>query len=104
MAKYQLVEYDVWGNPTDGFDVNNTYKTDVEYEISDSDTDSDIIRKLCTEEKIFPSVYSIHGETRTFLNPESESKVRIGFEDEFFIEIENDETGEPIARLDLVED
>ena len=105
MAKYQLVTYDVWGNPEDGLEVNNVYRYDVFYDISDTETNEEIIHRLCTEEKQFPSIYSTHGQTATFLKPEAESKVEIvnDFQD-FAIELADTETGEPIGRLELVEE
>jgi hypothetical protein len=44
--KYELIIYDVWGNKTDGYEVNNAFTTGDHIEINDSDSDEDIIRGL----------------------------------------------------------
>ncbi len=37
MFEYQLVEYDVWGNAKDGYDINNFYCTDVKVRVKKDD-------------------------------------------------------------------
>lgn len=104
MAKYELIEYDTWGNEQEGFEVNNVYRTGIIYEISDTETDEEIIKRMCTEEKQFPSGISIgQYNAATWLNPEAESQVRIAndFQD-FAIEFEL-ENGYMLGRLELVE-
>jgi len=44
--KYQVYDYDVWGNEKDGFDVNNVFKTPYVVEISEKDFDKEVIGRL----------------------------------------------------------
>tara|TARA_Y100000593_G_C4216702_1_gene289595 strand:+ start:615 stop:896 length:282 start_codon:yes stop_codon:yes gene_type:complete len=44
--KFELINYDVWGNPQDGFEVNNAYSTGIVIDISENDTDKTILKKL----------------------------------------------------------
>jgi hypothetical protein len=44
--KFEIINYDVWGNPTDGFEVNDSYRTDLFINIEESDTDKEILKKL----------------------------------------------------------
>lgn len=44
--KYEVITYDVWGNKRDGYEVNDAYHTGEIVDVSDSDSDKDIIRKL----------------------------------------------------------
>lgn len=46
MPIYQVYDYDVWGNSKDGFEVNNIFKTPYKVNISEKDTDHQIIGKL----------------------------------------------------------
>ena len=50
MRTYEIISYDVWGNPTEGFHVNDAWSTGIFIEISDKDLgqwNSDkIIKKL----------------------------------------------------------
>lgn len=104
MAKYELIEYDTWGNEEDGFEVNNVYRTGIVYDISDTETDEEIIKRMCTEEKQFPSGISIgQYNTATWLKPETEDQVHIVDESDFAIEFEL-ENGYMLGRLELVED
>lgn len=104
MAKYELIEYDTWGNEEEGFEVNNVFRTGIIYEISDTETDEEIIKRMCTEEKQFPSGISIgQYNTETWLKPEVEDRVHIVNESDFAIEFEL-ENGYMLGRLELVED
>jgi len=44
--KFELINYDVWGNPRDGFEVNNSFRTGIVIDISENDTDKTILKKL----------------------------------------------------------
>lgn len=46
--KYKFIHYwDVWGNPDDGFEVNDVARLgDVELDIQDSDTDEAVAKKI----------------------------------------------------------
>ena len=47
MAKYEIIDhFDVWGNETDGYTVNDSINTHIRVEIADTDNDTDIIQKL----------------------------------------------------------
>ena len=104
MAKYELIEYDTWGNEEEGFEVNDVYRTGIVYDISDTETDEEIIKRMCTEEKQFPSGISIgQYNTATWLKSEAEDQVHIVDESDFAIEFEL-ENGYMLGRLELVED
>lgn len=103
MAKYELIEYDTWGNEEEGFEVNNVYRTGIIYEISDAETDEEIIKRMCTEEKLFPSGISIgQYNTATWLKPEAQDQVHIIDESDFGIEFAL-ENGCLLGRLELME-
>jgi hypothetical protein len=44
--KYDLIEYEVWGNKRDGFEINDCFRVMKGIEIDDNDTDKDIVKKL----------------------------------------------------------
>ena len=44
--KFELINYDVWGNSQDGFSVNNAYSTGIFINIEVFDTDKTILKKL----------------------------------------------------------
>jgi hypothetical protein len=44
--KWDLIEYEVWGNKKDGFEINNLFRVVKGIEINDNDTDKDIVKKL----------------------------------------------------------
>jgi len=46
MAKFRLYIYDVCGNPKDGFDVNDIWRTDTAIEVNDDTSDRAINRRL----------------------------------------------------------
>lgn len=58
---YELIEYDVWGNPEDGWDLNNIFKTGIVYDLDSTKENGEIIRDLieqgfltvtCNEENV----------------------------------------------------
>ncbi len=44
--KYDLIEYEVWGNKKDGFEINNCFRVIKGIEITDNDTIKDIVKML----------------------------------------------------------
>ena len=44
--KFEIIQYDVWGNPQDGFEVNNSFSTGIFIDINENDTDKTILKKL----------------------------------------------------------
>ena len=44
--KFEIINYDVWGNSQDGFEVNAAYSTGIFVDISENDTDKTILKKL----------------------------------------------------------
>ena len=46
MTTYAILTLDVWGNADDGFEVNQKYNSGVTIEISESDTEETIFKKL----------------------------------------------------------
>ena len=44
--KFEIINYDVWGNPQDGFEVNNAYSTGIFVDINKNDSDKTILKKL----------------------------------------------------------
>jgi hypothetical protein len=44
--KYRLVVYDVWGNASDGFEVNQAFYTNVYIHVSENTSDLAINRRL----------------------------------------------------------
>ena len=48
MKTYKIKSYDVWGNKTDGYEVNDVFHTGLEIELSEQDcyNDRTIIKKL----------------------------------------------------------
>lgn len=106
MARYQLVTIDAT-HDGEGWSENNRCVYDVFYDISDTETDEEIIHRLCTEEKEFPSSrFYLDGSRNfaTFLKPEAENEIEIqnDFTD-FLIVVAEKETGMPIAHLELNE-
>jgi hypothetical protein len=47
--RYQLIEYDVWGNQRDGFEVNQSFYTDQYADIPEGASDAEIVRILKDE-------------------------------------------------------
>ena len=46
IEKYELIEYDVWGNARDGYDVNQTFRTGQYYDIDPDWADKKLISEL----------------------------------------------------------
>ena len=44
--KFEIINYDVWGNSQDGFEVNSAYSTGIFINIEVFDTDKTILKKL----------------------------------------------------------
>jgi len=44
--KFQMIDYDVWGNSSDGYDVNQAFYTNEFYELDENMPDSEIIKSL----------------------------------------------------------
>ena len=85
---YELINYfDVWGNPEDGFDVNDLDRTGEIITITDDATDEDIIDGLIN---------------MGFLKSDAKGKIYVEDMGDGFIELSVEETGEPIGRLELV--
>jgi hypothetical protein len=49
MPIYEFVLYEVWGNETDGWDVNDVYRTGFTMEVTDKTTDDEIIAQIFDE-------------------------------------------------------
>ena len=98
--KMQLVEYDVWGNAEEGFEVNNVFRTDAYYEIGDEDTKEDVVHKLKTVDQTWTSIL----ETRIGPWLCEEAEVEVDLWDENYIEIVVAKTGEPLGRLEVVDE
>ena len=87
-SDYQLVDYfDVWGNPEDGFEVNNLARLDI-ITISDDSTDREIFDYLKNSVGYF--------------NPNVKFRDVEIWNDGDMIEFSNAETGEPLCRLERV--
>ncbi len=86
-----LVDYfDVWGNPEDGFEVNNLVRYDEKpVEINDLSDEFDILISLVS-----------YG----YLKPEAVKLLEVDFTmNDFCLEINIKETGEPVCRLEYME-
>jgi hypothetical protein len=46
MRTYEIINYDVWGDPDGGFSVNDSYRTGIFIEINEDDSDKIILKKL----------------------------------------------------------
>lgn len=46
MKTYQWIEYDVWGNKRDGYEVNQSFTTSVEVSLPDGASDRQILQAL----------------------------------------------------------
>ena len=81
MAKYEIYDYDVWGNPKDGYEVNDVYSTGIEIEIPDEATDEQIIKQLKNvgflRKGLHARSFSIDGEPEYSLYVESNAR-RLG--------------------------
>ena len=87
--KYKIQFLDVWGNEEDGWEVNAAYTSAYEIEVEREESDESIIDKLYQME---------------LLSEYGKSVAKIwDFSDEFFIVVEDGETGEPLFNLVLEE-
>ncbi len=89
--KMILVDYfDVWGNPEDGYEVNNLARYDEKpVEINDPEDEVDILISLVS-----------YG----YLKPEALKLLEVDFSMiDFCLEINIMETGEPVCRLEYTE-
>ena len=90
--KYKLVDYiDVWGNPIDGWEVNNL--------TSYYDTDDTCLRisEDATDEEIIDFLIQIE-----YLKPESKNLVHLESYDNEMIEIVHTADDYPIGRLEMI--
>ena len=46
MNTYTVISYELWGNPEEGFQVNDMHRTDIKVDIDLDDTDEQIIERL----------------------------------------------------------
>ena len=44
--KWDLIDYEVWGNKKEGYEINNCFRVVEGIVIDDTDTDKDIVKKL----------------------------------------------------------
>lgn len=44
--EYKIISYDVWGNPKDGFEVNDNYDTGITLELLENSSDYTVISEL----------------------------------------------------------
>lgn len=87
--RYKIQFLDVWGNEEDGWEVNAAYTSAYEMELGENEQDDSIIDKLFEME---------------LLSEFGKSVAKIwDYSDEFFIVVENGETGEPLFNLVLDE-
>ena len=92
MNKYKIVDYfDVWGNPVDGWEVNNL--------TSYYDTDETCLRisEDATDEEIIDFLIQIN-----YLKPEAKELVYLESYDNEMIEIVQAKDDYPIGRLEMI--
>lgn len=91
--KYVVIDYyDVWYNDEEGYSVNDIAKTDIEIEITDNDTDIDILHKLVNAD--YFDVSTLY-----------DTDIQVIWYDDYFIEIFHvDDNGElyPLCRLEKI--
>jgi hypothetical protein len=46
IGSYELIEYDVWGNARDGYEVNQAFHTNQFYDIDSNWTDAQLVGEL----------------------------------------------------------
>lgn len=86
--KYELIEYDVWGNRRDGFEINEKYRTGVYVNIPDEAGNVQIIRILKNAGIIKKSV--------------RHSSVEIEGEEGYNLYFTHGPTGQPVFELEAV--
>ena len=88
LMKFQVVDYyDVWGNETDGWDVNGVSREDCDIDLVFDNTDDEIIEKLV--------------EVR-YLSVDAVDHVNVDWLDDTMIELTVMENGFPLGRLEKV--
>lgn len=88
LMKFQVVDYyDVWGNETDGWDVNGVSREDYYIDLVFDNTDDEIIEKLV--------------EVR-YLSVDAVDHVNVDWLDDTMIELTVKEDGFPLGRLEKV--
>ena len=90
--KYKLVDYfDVWGNPIDGWEVNNL--------TSYYDTEDTCLRisEDATDEEIIDFLILIN-----YLKPEAKELVHLESQDDMIIEIVQTDNDYPVGRLEML--
>ena len=87
--KYKLIDYfDVWGNATDGWEVNDLTTVENDIVIAEDSTDEEIIDFLIQIE---------------YLKPEAKELVHLESYDNQMIEIVQTKDDYPIGRLEMLE-
>ena len=85
---YKLIDYfDVWGNATDGWEVNNLTTVEDDIVIAEDSTDEEIINFLVRIE---------------YLKPEAKELVHLESYDNEMIEIIQTKDDYPIGRLEMI--
>ena len=59
---FEIIEYELWGNAEDGYDVNSAYHTRRYIEVSEKCTDGEILEALSKDYEL-PDNVSIFGES-----------------------------------------
>ena len=77
---FEIIEYELWGNAEDGYDVNSAYHTGRYIEVSEKCTDGEILEALSKDYEL-PDNVSIFGES------------------DFTIYLEDAEDGKPLLEL-----
>ena len=86
--KYKIVDYfDVWGNPIDGWEVNDLTTVEEDIVIAEDSTDEEIIDFLIQIE---------------YLKPEAKELVHLESYDNEMIEIIQTKDDYPIGRLEMI--
>jgi len=82
MKTYKLINYDVWGNKKDGWQVNDAHYTGILIELPDNFTDLQVKQALYrsgfTSKGILPAKISIDGEPNYSLYINLEAKQYCG--------------------------
>ena len=85
---YKLIDYfDVWGNATDGWEVNDLTTVEDDIVIAEDSTDEEIIDFLIRIE---------------YLKPEAKENIHLESQDNEFIEIVQTKDDYPYGRLEMI--
>ena len=88
ITHYKLIDYfDVWGNPIDGWEVNDLTTVEEDIVIAEDSTDEEIIDFLIQIE---------------YLKPEARENVHLESYDNEMIEIVQTKDDYPIGRLEMI--